>query len=892
LAPLVGTLRRQLILSVALVHTLLMGVFVWELARDTREQQLNLLADQAVGMAGSLAVVSSSGVASRDLAGLRELVRAQQRYPHLTYAMILDRHGSVLAHTDPARHGQTVLNLPSGARPQLLTRAPDLLDAVAPVMLAERQVGWVRVGMAPQERIRETLAAITREGVGYTVAAVLVGSLVAWLMAVSLTRRLALIQDVADTAKGGQTDRRAVLAGSDEAAHLAHAFNRMLDAQAASGRELADSEARLRLALAAASMAAWRWDVGADRTIWADDDERRRLLGPPPPEGYPDFREMVISEDRPRFLAAGRAAMAAGAEYAFEFRLCRTDGQVRWLLSRGRVERDAAGHAVAILGATQDISERKRAEQLLRESEERANLIIQSNPDALLIVGESGLILRVNSGVERMFGHQPREITGQPVQRLFGAALCERYEHLRSSAGPVATIEIIARNGGVTARRKDGHEFPAHINVSTLRAGDETQVIATVRDESESQALQAELTRHRDHLEELVASRTNELTTARNEAQRLARVKSEFLANMSHEIRTPLNAVLGLAQIGADQAEVAALHATLARIHQAGKHLLAVVNDILDFSRIDAGKLAVERQPFLLGEALANAIGFVASAAHNKGLDCDLSAAADLPQWVTGDMHRLQQVLGNLLANAVKFTPSGEVRLRVAHAGDNVYFKVIDTGIGISPDQVARLFRPFEQADSSTTRRFGGSGLGLAISHKLAELMGGEITVESGPGCGSVFTLHLPLPPAAAPPLALLPARVAGARLAGMRLLVAEDNEVNRLVVEAMLRREEAQFVFAENGLQAIELVQREGAETFDAVLMDVQMPVMDGLEATRRLREVAPRLPVIGLTAHALTEEHDRCQAAGMVAQLTKPVDLDTLVNIVLRHAGVKTRG
>jgi PAS domain S-box-containing protein len=409
---------------------------------------------------------------------------------------------------------------------------------------------------------------------------------------------------------------------------------------------------------------------------------------------------------------------------------------------------------------------------------------------------------------------------------------------------------------------------------------------------SRKQAEQA-LIDHQANLERTVSTRTAELVGARNEAERLARVKSEFLANMSHEIRTPLNAVLGFAQIG--QRESKGRNKSQERFHRildAGQLLLGVINDILDFSKIEAGKLSVESRPFQLAPVIANVASFVAEAAKQKGLAYAVDAAADLPEWVLGDTQRLQQILVNLLSNAVKFSRQGEVRLRVAREGDDLYFKVIDTGIGMSQEQIARLFNPFEQADSSTTRKYGGTGLGLAISQSLAQRMGGEISVESAPGAGSAFTLRLPLP-AVAPGIEAYPGKTpaTGPRLAQLRVLAAEDVEVNQMILEDMLVHEGAQVVFADNGQQALEHLEEAGVTAFDVVLMDVQMPVMDGHEATRRIRKMAPELPVIGLTAHALAEERRKCLAVGMVDCATKPIDIDTLVNVIRKHVSWQTK-
>ena len=896
-AFLLGTLRRQLVVGVVLVQAVLMAAFVWLFVQ--REQALRLQHEtaEATAIGQSLAAASAGWVMARDMGGLREVLQAQQFYPDMAYAVILDRQGRVLAHTGAQLPGQPMTDLPTAAQPAVLALTADLVDVAAPVLLGGQHLGWVRVGLAHGAATRTMMADVARTGLYYAAAAIALGALLAAGMAARLTRRLAHVRRVADEVDLGDLASRVVLAGTDEAAHVGQALNRMLDGMVTARQALADSEQRLRIALEAAHMHAWRWHVATDHTEWGDDPQP--LLGPRPPTGYADFRAMVVPEDRALFVAAGRQAMSSGADYSAEYRLRRTDDQVRWLVDRGRAVRDPAGRVLHLVGVTQDVTERKLAEQQLHDSEARANLIIDSSPDALLLVGADGRILRVNGRAESMFGYRPAELVGQSVERLVPTHL--RSVHPRERAAFVGDprSRIMGRITEVSALRKDGSEFPVQINLALLGTGPAAQVIASVRDETKSRALQADLLRHRDHLEELVLSRTAELTASRNQAQRLARVKSEFLAHMSHEIRTPLNAVLGLAQVGmlnqgaqpSDQARAA-----FAGIVEAGRHLQGVIDDILDFSRLDAGRLVVERQPFELSGVLASATRLVAGAAQRKMLLFEVSAAPDLPQWVQGDAQRLQQILINLLSNAIKFTATGAVCLRAAHdrdgEGADIYFKVIDDGIGMTPEQVARLFVPFEQADASTTRRFGGSGLGLAISQNLARLMGGEISVDSVPGKGSAFTLRLPLLPAQtrlAERVADGPA-VTGQRLAGLRLLAAEDVEVNRLVLEAMLAHEGVQVVFAENGQQALELMQTAGADAFDAVLMDVQMPVMDGYEATRRLQAMAPGVPVIGLTAHAMADERDKCRVAGMVAHLSKPVDLDTLVRTILEHVPART--
>ncbi len=405
-------------------------------------------------------------------------------------------------------------------------------------------------------------------------------------------------------------------------------------------------------------------------------------------------------------------------------------------------------------------------------------------------------------------------------------------------------------------------------------------------DITERKNAEQQLKRYQQDLEELVAQRTHQLEQAKEEAVAASLAKSEFLANMSHEIRTPLNAVMGIARIGIRDTRETASRVSFNTILDSSQHLLGIINDILDFSKIEAGKLAVESRPFQLLATVEDSLNLMTERANDKALELVMDFDQNLPAWVKGDPFRLQQILLNLLSNAVKFTEKGHIRLIVGQANDAIRFLVDDTGIGLTGNQLDRLFHPFEQADSSTTRQFGGTGLGLAISRHLANLMGGDISVTSAPGEGSSFCLDLPLAEVNAPRNTEVPARPAqGPQLSDIRVMVVEDVEINRLIMEDLLQHEGAMVVFAENGEEAVEQAKSLGVDGLDVVLMDIQMPVMDGYEATRHIQQIAPGLPVIGVTAHALNEERDRCISAGMIDHVTKPIDAGQLIEAIQRQ-------
>jgi two-component system sensor histidine kinase/response regulator len=554
-----------------------------------------------------------------------------------------------------------------------------------------------------------------------------------------------------------------------------------------------------------------------------------------------------------------------------------------------RTPMQSQGHTLTIV-SLRDISERQRAEQALKALAARLHEILQMMPIGLYIKDSEGRVTLMNSACESQFGLTLAQLSGDPHGAHGTLSARER----AAFAGCVMLDDVETLHNARLGRE---------LHVRTIRKtvcneqGENEYLIAMMVDISASIGTEQQLRELNEHLEERVQQRTAQLDQAKKVAEEASMAKGQFLANMSHEIRTPMNGVIGMAYLALKTDLNPRQRDYIEKIRFAGEHLLGIIDDILDFSKIEAGKLEVEMVAFTLDHVIQTLSTVVAPKAATKDLALVFELDPTLPRALQGDPLRLGQVLINYTHNAIKFSDSGSITIRIDNLDDRpedclLRFQVCDNGIGLTPEQTAKLFQSFQQADTSTTREYGGTGLGLAICKQLAQLMGGDVGVESLPGSGSCFWFTArvgKLDPATAgrtPDREQAPgARPPGqdALLRGARILLVEDNTFNQQIALEMLEEAGCVVCLAQNGLEALDLLAKTG---FDVVLMDVQMPVMDGLQATRLIR-LDPRLAglrVLAMTATATSEDRARCMEAGMDDFISKPIQPALLCEAVAR--------
>lgn len=584
---------------------------------------------------------------------------------------------------------------------------------------------------------------------------------------------------------------------------------------------------------------------------------------PPAPEDQPRAQNLfVLMQDYPEIIE--------DVQDALDGKL--TQSQRTW---QGRHYRtyysrllDADGNLISLVGVAIDETEQQHLLATTQQREQYLNSLLRALPDLLFVIDKDGVYKEAYAPDERMLLAPPAEIVGKRMHDFLPSDLATRalhtIHHVLATGEPLV-LEYTVPKGG------EDCYYEARFVPYT-----DDSVIILSRDVHERKTAQLLLEQTNQRLEEALLE-ANEMAVR---AEAASRAKSEFLANMSHEIRTPMNGIIGMVQLLEDTPLTDEQAELLRTLKNSANFLLGLLNDMLDLSKIESGKMTLEQIPVNLHELAHEAVNLFSGRASEKGLILHAHIDPNAPHWVLGDPVRLRQILANFISNAIKFTHEGTVTVILLPSPtypQGAWIGVQDTGIGIPEDKQESLFEAFTQADASTTRKYGGTGLGLAISKKLAEMMGGRIGVESEVGVGSLFYIDLPLP-AAQPPQSAPSEPKATAlpdAFPDKRILLVEDNEVSRKVATRMLAKLQLDVEIAVNGR---EVVQKATESAYDLILMDCQMPEMDGYEATRMLRQQGVLTPIIALTANALEGDREKCLACGMNDYLSKPIQADKL--------------
>jgi len=773
------------------------------------------------------------------------------------------------------------------------------------------RTGWVLASVVPSDEVFRPIVTVRQRMVWLSLVVLALAVPLIWWFA---RRQLSPLDDLARAVRervshlhGGQPVAPVAEGGSPEIQTVAQAFNEFVGVRNQIESSLRETLRRLQeqdkallatqevgaLGTFSFNLETLAWSASPIiNDIFGIDEAYPRTLDGWAASLYPEDREAVLAYFHTQVVGLGRP-------FDMEYRIVRSaDRQVRWVQEVGKIEHGLDGQAVSMNGTIRDITERKETELALLDSEQRYRTLV-AEQEAMLENGIVGIVkvrdrqfVWVNLAFEVMLGYGPGELDNQPTRSVY----YDEASYTEVSAG----YDIMAGgqnwHGVVRYRNKAGEPVWVSLSGSALGNG---EALWAMLDVSEQVKAEGELKNYREHLEEMLAAQTEDLRRAnadlekaRAEAESASQAKSNFLANMSHEIRTPMNAIIGLASL-LRRTDLSPEQATkLNKISESAGHLLSVINDVLDGSKIEAGKLSLETTDFELDGVLHRVCNLVSEKIQAKGLELvvDLDPQLHTRHLVRGDSLRLAQALLNFLGNAVKFTDHGSIvlRLRVIERdrdGMVVRFEVQDTGVGIAPELQAKLFRVFEQGDASMSRRYGGSGLGLVIARKIAEMMGGTAGVSSVLGQGSTFwfTAHLGWGEAAErePTIPLL---------RGLRTLVVDDVAEARQVLADISRSFGLEVSESDSGEAALGVLAEADAQgtAFDLVMVDWQMPGLDGIATARRLREMslhkAPRHLLI--TAYDTPEIHGAARDAGFDAVLIKPVTPSVLLNTLQRVA------
>lgn len=690
-----------------------------------------------------------------------------------------------------------------------------------------------------------------------------------------------------------------------ELKHMAHELESMFSELDLASQNLRQSQQRLSLVLDGASLGSWDWNL-QNKTVNIDD-RFAEMIGLKTSDFQNDdslWERLIHPDDYPKFqFALKQHFEQRSLDCQVEYRMRHKKGYWVWMLSRGKVnQKDDLGKPIRISGTHLDITERKASEEELITLNILQTAILESAGYAIIATSSDGTVATFNKAAVKMFGYSQEEIIGKSTFAVFHEPyeLSQRQKDFSSDLGktlepgfPVLVAKSLAGMPNEyewTYVRKDGSQFPVLLSITALKDPDNKLMgfLGVAVDMTEQKRNLETLRQTNMQLEAL----TTHARVMAEKALAANKTQSQFIANMSHEIRTPMNAIIGYADLMLETPMSDEQKNYISAIQKSGSLLLDLVNNILEISKIETGVLQLKNRDFNFKSCVSEIVEILSPKANQKSIRLILELGSDSPEKVNGDQLRLRQVLVNLLENAIKFTEEGTVTLRVGPFENlesnwiKAQFEVHDTGIGISRDKVANLFERFNQLDDSITKKYGGTGLGLAISREIIRLMRGDIQVKSELGKGTVFTFFVLLQTiqeekqVEEKKIENMPQE-----LRSLNILLAEDTEENQILIQHYMKKLPYKIDVAVNGLEAVEKFQKE---KYDLVLMDMQMPVMDGLTATKRIREIEDvrgqgNIPIIALTAYALDEQKKLCLDSGCTLHLPKPVKKDELLRAIL---------
>ena len=768
----------------------------------------------------------------------------------------------------------------------------ELVNALGEPQLASvKQIpaaGWYLLVGTPHKEIFAPIEHLQlRILLGALLFSVLFFGITWWLMTRVLQKQFAPMLSAAKSlqvqTKTNATPTLLPITSQDEISDLVESFNDLLVT-------LEQKQEALNEAEQLAHMGGWRFNLINRKLFWTEEVFRIHEL----PVGDPPTVEQAIGyylpDSRKILEQAIKSTIEEGLPYDQELQIKTAQGNIRWVHTLGELRKEAGG-ALFVSGVFMDITEQKKTKDDLAHRKAMFEAIYRGIPDAIVYVNVNREVISINPAFSKIFGYDFNELAGKNTSFFYETH--DEYER-QGKARYNLNAKKKVQPYTVNYRKKNGDLFPGETLGTSIinKQGEILGYIAVIRDITERKQMEHELKQHRKTLEKKIKERTADLMLARDAAEAANLAKSAFLANMSHEIRTPMNAIVGMSNILRREGVTPKQENRLDTIESSAHHLLSILNDVLDLSKIEAGMFTLEEVPVSINSLLNNLVSILSQRIEQKGIKLLIQNLPTLPQ-LAGDPTRLQQAMINYAFNAIKFTETGSVTLRIKVLDERtdsflLRFEVIDTGIGISNEALPKLFNAFEQADNSMTRKYGGTGLGLAINRRLAEQMGGEVGVESVLGKGSTFWFTARLKkvdePSEVPHETDSNAeRIIQDKYSGYRVLVVDDEPINRDIASIQLESVGLTVDTAENGELAISMTK---TTDYSAIFMDMQMPVIDGLEATRQIRKLPKYLhtPIIAMTANAFAEDKALCLEAGMDDFLIKPFTPENLFATLLK--------